>query len=379
MKMYPNEHIIEIFGEQVKWPGLGPDGKFTNGSFTDPHIKPSFIPAETLNLLIDNMQSVIEAAGLDPNNIEPDQLLRALQELAGSGWVGGEGEENIMPPHEGVARNLALVVLGHEVESPSDVLTIIDWISATVRAGHIDNFYIAPGEADYFGLASINIQEGSDAGGAFGGTLANIGGGSYGRNLDFVLVAKNPYLNKNGNTQPHVYFQSRHVLSAMTDSSNGGHYMNGPASNAGGYLASKGRQFVITQVKAALLAAGIPVNDTAKILNISRRVANGGSAATDADAFTDNVTLLTEYELYGGNTHSNSIYESASTQVHFSAYYANAASRIKRKADGGIVYWWAASPKAGGTSSFCNTSLTGTSGYGDAYWGGGIAPAFAIG
>jgi len=77
--LYPNEQVIEVFGEQVKWPGLGPDGKFTNGSFTDPLIKPSFIPAETLNLLLDNMQRVIEEAGLEPNNIEQDQLLRALR------------------------------------------------------------------------------------------------------------------------------------------------------------------------------------------------------------------------------------------------------------------------------------------------------------
>jgi hypothetical protein len=92
--LYPNDQVIEVFGEQVKWPGLGPDGKFTNGSFKDPLIKPSFIPAETLNLLLDNMQMVIEAAGLEPNNIEPDQLLKALKELAGSGWAGGGGENN---------------------------------------------------------------------------------------------------------------------------------------------------------------------------------------------------------------------------------------------------------------------------------------------
>jgi len=79
--MYPNEQILEVFGEQVKWPGLGPDGKFTNGSFSDPQIKPSFIPAETLNLLLDNMQQTIEGAGLEPNNFEQDQLSRALQAL----------------------------------------------------------------------------------------------------------------------------------------------------------------------------------------------------------------------------------------------------------------------------------------------------------
>jgi hypothetical protein len=79
--LYPDDQVIEVFGDQVKWPGLGPDGKFTNGSFTDPMIKPSFIPAETLNLLVDNIQRVISEAGLDPNNIEQDQLFRALQSM----------------------------------------------------------------------------------------------------------------------------------------------------------------------------------------------------------------------------------------------------------------------------------------------------------
>ena len=77
--MYPNNQVLEIFGEQFQWPGLGPDGKFTNGSFSDPAVKPSFIPAETLNLIIDNLQNAILASGLNPNSIEPDQLARALE------------------------------------------------------------------------------------------------------------------------------------------------------------------------------------------------------------------------------------------------------------------------------------------------------------
>jgi len=93
--MYPKDQVLEIFGEHVRWPGLGQDGKFTNGSFTDPLVKPSFIPAETLNLLVDNMQQVIEAAGLSPNNIEPDQLLRALQALGLSGSNTGRNIGNV--------------------------------------------------------------------------------------------------------------------------------------------------------------------------------------------------------------------------------------------------------------------------------------------
>jgi hypothetical protein len=243
----------------------------------------------------------------------------------------------------------------------------------------IYNLYIMEGDGDYFGLASIDIQAGSDAGGAFSASLANIGGGSYGRNLDFVLIAKNPYLNKNGNIQPHVFVQSRHVLSALTSYSQGGHYMNPTASNAGGYAASKGRAFVITQVKAALIAAGIPANDATKILNISRRVANGGSGATGADILTDNVTLLTEFELFGTHSYSNPTYEPASAQTYFSEFYIDNATRIKRKADGEAVWWWEASPAAGNTNNFCHVGTTGPAYANPANSEFGIAPAFAIG
>jgi hypothetical protein len=77
--LYPDNEVLEIFGEQVEWPGLGPDGKFTNGSFSNPQIKPSFIPADTINLILDNIQNVLLAAGIIPDNIDSDQLLKALQ------------------------------------------------------------------------------------------------------------------------------------------------------------------------------------------------------------------------------------------------------------------------------------------------------------
>jgi hypothetical protein len=47
--MYPNNQTIEIFGEEVQWPGVDESGKFTNGSFTDPMVKPSFIGTRGCN------------------------------------------------------------------------------------------------------------------------------------------------------------------------------------------------------------------------------------------------------------------------------------------------------------------------------------------
>ena len=72
--MYPENQELSIFGEKVQWPGLDKNGKFTNGSFTDPLDKPSFIPAETLNLILDNLGGLITKLGGTPNNTSAEQL-----------------------------------------------------------------------------------------------------------------------------------------------------------------------------------------------------------------------------------------------------------------------------------------------------------------
>lgn len=82
--LYPNDEEITMFGEKLRFPSLGEDGKFTNGSFTDPKQKPSFIPAETINLILDNLNEVIKWAGLDPNNTSQTQLKEALDKKAKS-------------------------------------------------------------------------------------------------------------------------------------------------------------------------------------------------------------------------------------------------------------------------------------------------------
>jgi len=77
--MYPDDQIVEIFGEQVMYPGLDPvTHKFTDGDFFDPLKKPSHIPAATFNLILDNLENLISAMGLNPTNTDPDQLRKAL-------------------------------------------------------------------------------------------------------------------------------------------------------------------------------------------------------------------------------------------------------------------------------------------------------------
>jgi hypothetical protein len=76
--MYPDNESVEIFGKTVSWPGVGEDGKFTNGSFSDPEVRPSFIPAETVNLILDNLTELLTALGKTPDNTGTSQLKEAL-------------------------------------------------------------------------------------------------------------------------------------------------------------------------------------------------------------------------------------------------------------------------------------------------------------
>ena len=72
--MYPDNQSIEMFGESVQWPGVDASGKFTNGSFDDPLVKLSFIPAGTINLILNNLADLIAEMGGIPNNTDTNQL-----------------------------------------------------------------------------------------------------------------------------------------------------------------------------------------------------------------------------------------------------------------------------------------------------------------
>ena len=74
--MYPDNQELDIFGEKVQWPGVDSSGKFSNGSFQNPLEKPSFIPAQTINLILDNLSELITKLGGTPDNTSVDQLAK---------------------------------------------------------------------------------------------------------------------------------------------------------------------------------------------------------------------------------------------------------------------------------------------------------------
>jgi hypothetical protein len=76
--MYPDNQNLDLFGETVSWPGVDKDGKFTNGSFSDPLVRPSFIPAETINLILDNISNLLASLDKPPNNKDATQMATAI-------------------------------------------------------------------------------------------------------------------------------------------------------------------------------------------------------------------------------------------------------------------------------------------------------------
>ena len=72
--MYPTNKEISSFGKTVKFPGVDESGKFTNGDFSNPDIPPSFLDADTINLVIDNLNTLVAHLGGNANNTDGEQL-----------------------------------------------------------------------------------------------------------------------------------------------------------------------------------------------------------------------------------------------------------------------------------------------------------------
>jgi hypothetical protein len=100
--MYPDEQTAEVFGQEISWPGLDPGtGKFTNGDFSDPLKKPSFIPAESINLILDNLANMIAKLGGTPDNASLVQLAGLFTETPDANRAvtrDGDGRAKVAAP-----------------------------------------------------------------------------------------------------------------------------------------------------------------------------------------------------------------------------------------------------------------------------------------
>ena len=100
--MYPTNKEISSFGKTVKFPGVDESGKFTNGDFSNPDIPPSFLDANTINLVIDNLNALIAHLGGNANNTDGEQLKKVFS-------ITAEANKAIKRDSEGRAKVAAPV------------------------------------------------------------------------------------------------------------------------------------------------------------------------------------------------------------------------------------------------------------------------------
>lgn len=105
---------------------------------------------------------------------------------------------------------------------------------------------------------------------------------------------------------------------------------------------------------------------------------NGSSSASSAvTATTDYFFLLSEYEVFGNITYSNS-YEANYQQQY--AYYSAGNSKVKYRhnSTGSAAYWWLRSPRASASGGFVFVGTEGTVNGTNASLSLGFAPGFCV-
>jgi hypothetical protein len=192
--------------------------------------------------------------------------------------------------------------------------------------------------------------------------------------MQWVIVAKNPWKGKNGNTYDHVGIQSRNVLGYSGETNADGHYMEASNINTNGYAGCKMRQYILNNVLPALKNLGIPFD--AEWMKAPARLVSKGGSATDpgADTIQDKLFLATEYEMTGTIVYSNSL-EVGQGRL---TYYDSDEKRIKYNKDNSERYHWEASPRSGSTSYFCFVYSSGAAGSYNAILALGFAPVFCV-
>jgi hypothetical protein len=155
--------------------------------------------------------------------------------------------------------------------------------------------------------------------------------------LQLMVVAINPYYNKNGNgtSTPHLIFHFKNIPWNVR--------MEATDTNQNGYAGSEMRKYLTPldgvsgsgNFWTGLKNSGVPEN---VVWKISRRVTNkGGGQGTGMDTIEDYLWLPTHWEMFDGNYNSQGNYENSSNQGRF-AYYDSKAKRAKS------TDYWTASP-----------------------------------
>jgi hypothetical protein len=387
--MYPNNQTIEIFGEEVQWPGVDEHGKFTNGSFSDPMVKPSFIPAETINLILDNMTELIKKCNEAPNSTTTQQLAGLVTSLARANKIiqrDAQGRAKVAPPVavDDIAR-LEEVLKSAKQITPNgfglyqpgrNLMSVLGVSTIPAAMAALRERCNGTGTPDFSGLQIGDYLDGLDLSAIpaeNGGTAGQPWNDSY-KNNRIALAAFNPYKGV-GDTEVaknHVRFDFVNVPLRKR--------MNPTNDNTGGYPATEMRAFLdgangdgtgsITGITTAAFLNALKAQIGNYILPVRRLLSNKVNWAW----VTCSLWLPSENEVCGANAWGETGYGDGQ-KLLIPLYRDSYQYRIKRY-NGSRDWWWLNSPYAGSAAAFCLSSGNGNTSRDDASSVGGCAPAF---
>lgn len=163
-------------------------------------------------------------------------------------------------------------------------------------------------------------------------------------------------------------------------------HMNTTNTNSGGWQSSVMRQQVLdsdassaTSGSSNSFLAALPSDLQAVLKQCTKYTNNTGQSSVQGavTATQDWLFLLSEYEVQGTITNSNS-YEANYQQQY--QYYANGNSKVKYRQNVTdlAVYWWNRSPHASIRNYFCFVDADGSANYNFASFSLGLAPGFCV-
>ena len=161
--------------------------------------------------------------------------------------------------------------------------------------------------------------------------------------------------------------------------------MNTSKTNSGGWNSSYMRNNICGTSKTSTsgrIMGAIPADLRNALKSVTKYTDNtandGGSVSSYVTATTDFFFLLSEYEVFGNITHSNS-YEANYQQQY--AYYSAGNSKVKYRhnSTGSAAFWWLRSPGEGNSDGFVIVTTDGTAdGHYRAHASFGFAPGFCV-
>lgn len=189
-----------------------------------------------------------------------------------------------------------------------------------------------------------------------------------------------------GSNRIHFQFgytaESGGIHIAFIDSGYGNNYTSGSwfnmyniGSNGGGWESSLMRTVICPAFKSAM-----PSELQAVLKTVTKYSDNTGSGSDNASyvtATTDDIFLLSEWEVFGSKTGANSAEQNYQEQY---AYYSAGNSRVRyfhSHLDTGAS-WWLRSVYAIAANAICCVYLKGGAGYGSPNDSLGFAPAFCV-